>query len=63
MVVNTEFKVIRLSRQTDPSTWEQQLNEAAADGFEWVQAVAGIDGDTYAVMRRAPTGRGRIMPL
>jgi hypothetical protein len=63
VVVNTEFKVIRLSLQTDPATWEQQLNEAAAEGFDWVQALAGVDGDTYAVMRRIPSGRGRIMPL
>ncbi len=63
MVVNTEYKVVRLSLQTEPSTWEQQLNEAAAAGFEWVQAVAGVDGDTYAVMRRIPSGRGRIVPL
>lgn len=63
MVVNTEYKVIRLSLQTEPATWEQLLNEAAGEGFEWVQAVAGMDGDTYVVMRRLPSGRGRIVPL
>jgi hypothetical protein len=63
VVVSTEYKVIRLSRQTEPSAWEQELNEAAAAGFEWVQAVPGVDGDTYAVLRRVPSGRGRIVPL
>jgi hypothetical protein len=55
--------VIRLSPQSDPATWEQQLNEAAAEGFEWVQAVDGGDGETNVVMRRIPSGRGRIRPL
>jgi hypothetical protein len=63
VVVSTEYKVIRLSVQTEPSAWEQQLNEASGEGFEWVQAVTGVDGDTYVVMRRVPSGRGRIVPL
>jgi hypothetical protein len=63
VVVSTEYRVIRLSLQTEASTWEQQLNEAAREGFEWVQAIAGADGDTYVVMRRMPSGTGRVVPL
>jgi hypothetical protein len=63
VVVSTEYKVVRLSPQAEPATWEQQLNEAAVEGFEWVQGLAGADGDTYVVMRRLPSGRGRIVPL
>ena len=62
-MVNTEYKVIRLSAQTDPETWEQRLNEAAAEGFAWVQAITGVDGDTFIVLHRVPTGQGRIVPL
>ena len=63
MNVTSEYRVIRLSLQTDPTTWEQQLNEAAAEGFEWVQAIDRGDGDTCVVMRRIPSGRGRVVPL
>ncbi len=62
-MVKTEYKVIRLSLHSEPVTWEQQLNGAADEGFEWVQAIAGADGDTYVVMRRIPSGQGRIVPL
>jgi hypothetical protein len=62
-VVNAQYKVIRLSLQTDPETWEQRLNDAAAEGFVWVQAIAGVDGDTFVVLHRIPSGQGRIVPL
>jgi hypothetical protein len=51
-VAKTEFRVITMNHQDDAFAWESRLNEAAADDFEWVEAVPGTAGTTYVIMER-----------
>lgn len=47
-----EYRMISLPVRLDPSVWERAVNDAAADGFEWVDSFAASDGAVVAVMRR-----------
>ena len=60
-MASMEYKVLALSTDSEAHTWEQKLNEASEQGYDWLQAVAGPGGETYVVMRKQAPGRARIL--
>ena len=40
-VPKNEYKLIPLNVRSAPSDWERQINEAADEGFEWIDAFPG----------------------
>jgi hypothetical protein len=48
-----EYTTIRLKSGTAVEVWAEQLTQASADGFEWVEVLRGaMHGDDVVIMKR-----------
>ena len=51
-----EYATIRLKSGTAIEVWADQLTQASAEGFEWVEVLRGaMHGDDVVIMKRPAT--------